>query len=116
MPIVLEEDDTDLQDLTIAVSSEDGVRVVRAVGELDASTAALLRAAVDDGFNDGASSVVLDLEGVSFIDSSGLSVLIHAYKEAKDRDGELTLRAPSAAVVRLLDMTGQTERFLTPGE
>lgn len=59
--------------------------------------------------------MVVGLEGISFIDSSGLSVLIHAYKQANERDGSLTVRSPSPTVVRLLDMAGQSDRFLSPG-
>lgn len=66
-------------------------------------------------FAEGNSKVVVDLAGVNFIDSSGLSALIYAYKEARERDGSLSVRSPSAVVARLLDMTGQSERFLNPG-
>lgn len=102
-------------ELRIVASSEDDMRVVKVVGELDASSAEHLRRALDEGFTEGHSSVVLDLGDVTFIDSSGLSVLIHAWKQANQGDGVLTLRSPSATVIRLLDIAGQTERFLSPG-
>lgn len=102
------------EDLRIEAAAQQDVWVVVVEGELDASSAARLRSAVEEGLNEGLSSVVLDLAGISFIDSSGLSALIHAYKEVEDREGALTLRAPSASVIRVLEMTGQTERFLSP--
>jgi anti-anti-sigma factor len=108
------EDPIDPHELKVERSSEGDVHVVRAAGELDASSAERLRDALDEIFTEGHSSVVIDLEHISFIDSSGLSVLIYGYKQAVERDGTLTLRAPSAAVIRLLDLTGQRRRFLGP--
>lgn len=101
-------------ELQIVRSQEGDVQVVEAAGELDASTAARLRGAFDEVFAAGHRSIIVDLERITFIDSSGLSALIYAYKQATDRAGRLTLRSPSATVVRLLDMTGQSERFLSP--
>ena len=108
------EDPVDPHEFKVERSSEGDVHVVQAAGELDASSAERLRDAFDEIFAEGHSSVVVDLEGISFIDSSGLSVLIYGYKQAGKRDGTLTLRAPSAAVLRLLDLTGQRSRFLGP--
>lgn len=105
-------DAVDPNELTVVTSTEGDAGIVRAVGELDANSAQHLRAAFDELFAAGHPTVVADLEGVSFIDSSGLSVLIAAYKQASARDVKLSLRSPSAAVIRLLEMTGQTERFL----
>lgn len=109
------DDLADPHELQIVRSAEDDVQVVEAAGELDANSAARLRGALDEVFAAGHRSVVVDLEGITFIDSSGLSVLIYAYKQSTEREGRLTLRSPSATVVRLLDMTGQSERFLSPG-
>lgn len=108
------EDATDPHALRVATSTEGDVGLVSAGGELDANSAGRLREACDQLFARGHSTVVVDLAGISFIDSSGLSVLIYAYKEANERNGGLTVRSPSAAVTRLLEMTGQTERFLSP--
>jgi anti-sigma B factor antagonist len=107
------DDPTDPQELRVERSSEGDVPVVLAAGELDAGSGDRLRGAIDDVFTEGHASVVIDTAGISFIDSSGLSVLIHAYKEASERGGTLTLRSPSDQVVRLLELTGQSERFLS---
>jgi anti-anti-sigma factor len=100
------------QGLTVARISDGGVPVVQAAGELDAASAAQLRAILDEVFTDGHASVEVDMAGITFIDSSGLSALIHAHKQAEARDGTLTLRSPSRIVVRLLELTGQRDRFL----
>ena len=49
---------------------------------------------------------VLDLAGVSFIDSSGLRVLVEGHQTRLERGSRLVLRSPSAAVQRLLEISG----------
>jgi anti-sigma B factor antagonist len=54
-------------------------------------------------------TVVLDLEGVTFLDSTGLQSLVRARDAARQRGDELILRRPSAAVQRVLDVTNMWE-------
>jgi anti-anti-sigma factor len=79
-------------------------------GEIDASTAP----ALDDALSHlpiGDGPVVLDLSGVSFIDSSGLRVLISLAGRARDEGRSVALRDPSPTVARLLEITGLAEMF-----
>ena len=83
----------------ISVAPEGEGAVVRLVGELDMAEAPALTeafAAVD------APSIVVDLSGLTFLDSSGLRVLVLAHRA----DRPLTLRAPSVAVARALTVSG----------
>ena len=78
----------------------DGALVL--AGEIDSYTAADLSARlVDDPPID-----VLDLAGVTFIDSSGLRVLVEAHQARTARGSRLVLRSPSASVQRLLEISG----------
>lgn len=77
---------------------------VVATGDIDAHTAPDLWSALEAMSADGA--VAVDLSGVSFIDSSGLRVLVRAHRRQGDGQGSLTLVNPSQAVARLLDITG----------
>jgi anti-anti-sigma factor len=54
-------------------------------------------------------TIVLDLEGVTFLDSTGLQSLVRAREAADQRGGELILRHPSIAVQRVLDLTNMWE-------
>jgi anti-anti-sigma factor len=54
-------------------------------------------------------TIVLDLEGVTFLDSTGLQSLVRAREAAVQRGGELILRHPSIAVQRVLDLTNMWE-------
>ena len=74
-------------------------------GELDLYTSGALLDRVREA-EDG-SSVALDLEGVSFIDSSGLGAMVAALKHAKERGGRLALVVPATSPAeRLLALTG----------
>jgi anti-sigma B factor antagonist len=81
----------------------DGAGVLRVVGELDIATAGRLAAHLEQ---DGVS--VIDLADVTFIDSSGLLVLVRAVVSRQRSDG-LVLRAPTEATMRLLAMAGLTD-------
>ena len=84
-------------------AAPDGTTVVRPVGELDLATAPKLREALGEIVS---GDVVVDLAGVSFIDSTGLNVLVDAYKRLTTSGHQMTLRAPSRRVMAVLDITG----------
>ena len=91
---------------------EQGGGTLRLIGELDAATAPQLQRRLEE--HGGVTQ--LDLHDVTFIDSSGLRVLLLAARVCSV--GELTLLRPSAHVLRILEMTGLIESFRirpTPG-
>lgn len=105
---------TDPADNALSVSTtaagDDTLVVVS--GEVDAASADLLRTAIFDLIDGGQANVKVEMSEVGFIDSSGLRVLIAGYKAAETAGGALTVQAPSEAVRRLLEITGQLERFV----
>lgn len=100
-----------LIDFAVSVSSADGVTVVEVVGDLDCSTAPDLREALFGVAADAPGCVILDLGGNAFVDSTGLGVLVGAVKRVKEAGGDLVLRSPSRATVRLFEVTGLTDHF-----
>ncbi len=85
----------------------DGVGVVVAPhGELDMATVDRVRAEVDDVLGAGTRAVVLDLRGVTFLDSTALSMLFAVHGAAARRGGELSVVNGNPRVSRLLDLTG----------
>ena len=80
------------------------VAIVQPHGELDLATVETLRAALD-GIED-AGRLVLDLRGLSFIDSTGLRLLVALHQRAQ-RDGfQLTLVAPAAPADKAIRLSG----------
>ena len=81
-------------------------------GELDLDGAATLREALIEAIDENPGRhVVVDLEGVDFVDSAGLGVLLGGRTRARGGDGELVLVATGRSVVRVLEMTGLTRVF-----
>jgi anti-sigma B factor antagonist len=82
-----------------------GLPVVVAPEEIDISNSGQLRSALlrAQALNP---IVVVDLSGTEFCDSSGLSVLVRALRRAQAEGGEVRLVACTAAVLRILDVTG----------
>ncbi len=103
---------TDLEGpLQVEASDQDGELVLVLHGELDPHTAPLLRDRIDQSLTAATTTLVLDVRGLRFIDSSGLRVIIGAHKEMIGRDGRLVLRAPTDTTRRLLDITGLVDHI-----
>jgi anti-sigma B factor antagonist len=103
------------EELVVDVLTQSGGATVAVRGEIDAHTCARLQEGIDAAvasFTSGSGHVVVDLEGVAFIDSSGLRVLVNAANGLEETGGDLRLRNPSPTVRRLLQVTGLDEHFL----
>jgi len=88
---------------------QDGVLVV--AGELSLAEAPILERHLAEVLATATSTVVVDLGGVEFIDSTGLSVLVRAHQQASERGVEFGVRNPRAQAHRLLTLTGLEERL-----
>jgi len=89
------------------IATADGWKIT---GEIDASTVpALTKAFAGEHAEMNDSGVVVDVEGVTFIDSSGLRVLLDLSSRVKP--GGVTLRAAPRSVRRLLELTGLSDVF-----
>jgi anti-anti-sigma factor len=88
--------------------------MVAVTGEIDPTTAALFRTALEEA-GTRAPRVVVDLSGVTFIDSTGISALIHAHQSVRP-PGTLVLRSPSPTARRLLDLTGLDQIMSIEGD
>ncbi|QXJ39731.1 Anti-sigma F factor antagonist [Parageobacillus caldoxylosilyticus] len=83
------------------------VLIIRLSGELDHHTAEELREKVTDTLErEAIRHIVLNLEGLTFMDSSGLGVILGRYKQIKNLGGEMIVCAVSPTVKRLFDMSG----------
>ncbi len=95
---------TEDHDLSIAVQVDGPDHVVRLAGELDLSSAPALRACLSALAD--SPHLVVDLTDLSSMSSSGISVLIGAYKQRAIRDRTISLRNPRGTVARVLALTG----------
>ena len=106
---------TDLGPLEIAQFSGPGYRGCRLTGEIDFTSTGPLQATLNAMILPGGGTVVVDLSGVDFIDSSGLGALVQADRIANERDTRLIL-VPSPAVRRLLRVTALDTVLVTAAD
>lgn len=99
---------TSSEPLSVASEVAAGEHRLVATGELDISTVGLLEAPFDAALDAAATSVVVDLGGVTFIDSTGLRLLIRMTE--KCADGQLVIDS-TPVIDRLIEITGLRDQL-----
>src|ERR671910_2566933 len=93
-------------ELRTEVSKIGGWTVVSVYGELDVATSPSLRERLIQLVGDGSTRLVLDLQGVDFLDSTGLGTIVSALKRARTHGGDLRLVCTEARITLLFEITG----------
>jgi anti-sigma B factor antagonist len=88
-----------------------GYTVVSVTGEVDVATAPKLRERLDEAVDRGTALLVVDLTPVTFIDSTGLGVLIGVSKRVEDAGEILRLVIAEPRIIKLLEITGLLDLF-----
>ena len=87
-----------------------GVVVVRAAGEVDMTVSPTFERSLLEAATTGEGrAVVVDLESLRFLDSSGVHALVKGYHAATAAGGSLTVRGATGVVARVLYITGVAE-------
>jgi anti-sigma B factor antagonist len=84
----------------------EGVAVVVLEGEVDLYTAPRFKDVLLQAIDEGARHVIVDLAGVSFVDSTALGVLVSGGKRLQQTAGGLAIGCPDAKIRRILEITG----------
>lgn len=98
--------------LRVDYSTEADTAAIDARGEIDLATVSSLRNAITHSIQAGARHLTVNLDHVTYIDSSGLGALIGAHKRLHATGGTLRIRCSQDRVLRLLQITG-LDRVLT---
>lgn len=86
--------------------------IIEVCGELDFASAPQLGHGLTDVIDDqGCHSIIVDLQGLEFIDSTGLLVLVKATRQAQTRRASIILARPSAVTTRVLKLSGLLSVF-----
>jgi anti-anti-sigma factor len=104
--------------LLIDVRLDKDRAVLSLQGELDLASAPLLQAEIESSQISSAVMLVLDLQELKFIDSTGLRVLLAAHQSSRERGQEFAVTRGSPQVQRLLSITGVGEhiRIISPDD
>jgi anti-sigma B factor antagonist len=101
-----------LVDLTLATRDVDGNIIVAVRGEIDVYTAPKLRAKFTELVAAGVYDLVIDLDGVEFLDSMGLGVLVGGLKKVRAHDGSLQLICNQDRLLKIFRITGLAKVFV----
>lgn len=96
----------DLGELTMRSVREGAVHTVALTGELDLATAGEVDKELERVEATDAESIVLDLSGLTFMDSTGVRLVVNAHTRSRADANRLTLRRGQAAVQRVMELSG----------
>ena len=102
-------------DFSVSTRFEGTWAILDVVGEVDVFTAPKLREQIVQLSDQGHNQVVANLEGVTFLESTGLGVLVGGLKRLKEHDGTLALVCTNRPVLRVLSITGLDSVFPVHG-
>ena len=95
------------------IEYDGGILIVKPSGEIDHHSAKSLREEIDTAlYLYRPSTVIIDLAGIGFMDSSGLGLILGRYTKAKELGGRLILANPAPSVERILNLAG-THKLIT---
>ena len=98
-------------DIVVGSRTAGSWTVLDVEGEVDVFTAPKLREKIIALLDGGSDHLVVNLEKVLFMDSTGLGVLVGGLKRVKERNGELALAGAHGTVLRVLSVTGLNAVF-----
>ena len=98
-------------DLKLGHYNRDGIEVVTVEGEIDIYTAPRLRELLIDLASQGNYQLIVDLDKVGFLDSTGLGVLAGVLKRVRPHDGWLDLVCTQERILNIFKITGLTKVF-----
>jgi len=98
-------------DLSLSTRTEGDRTIVSVGGEIDVYTAPKLREQLVDLVNAGQYHLVVDMEDVEFLDSTGLGVLVGGLKRVRAHEGSLRLVCTQERILKIFRITGLTKVF-----
>lgn len=97
--------------LQIEVKEKNNISVLVLNGEIDVYTSPKLKEKIVELIEEGKNSLIINLQDVSYIDSTGLGVLVGALRRCKEKEGEVYLIYSSPRLKRIFEITGLNNSF-----
>ena len=98
-------------DLSLHTRTEGEFEIIDVDGEIDVYTAPRLREALVDLVAKGRHNLIIDVERVEFLDSTGLGVLVGGLKRVRSHDGSLDVVCTQDRLLKIFRITGLTKVF-----
>lgn len=98
-------------ELDIKVDQSDRLCVITLAGEVDVYTAPQLKEHLIQSIEGGCVDIVVNMDGVGFIDSSGLGVLVGALRRAKEQSGSIRIVCDRDNILKIFRITGLDRVF-----
>jgi anti-anti-sigma factor len=96
--------------LEIAVTGAATTRTLTPIGEIDIASAGRVRSALAAAFEEGVETVVLDLEQTTFMDSTGVHIVLECQRRAQAQDVHFVVLPGPPGVQRVLELCGVRNR------
>lgn len=98
-------------ELTITTRTVDEFDVIEIGGEIDVYTAPRLRESIVAAVEAGRNRLIIDVQQVQFLDSTGLGVLVGALKRVRGEDGSLDIVCTQERILKIFEITGLDKVF-----
>ena len=99
-------------DLSLETRQQSDRTIIEVGGEIDVYTAPKLRDKITELVADGTYQIVIDMEAVEFLDSTGLGVLVGGLKKVRAHDGSLELICTQDRLLKIFRITGLAKVFV----
>jgi anti-sigma B factor antagonist len=98
-------------DLELETTQREGIAILTLRGEIDVYTAPRMRQGIVDLVDAGSLNIVVDMQKVDFLDSTGLGVLVEGLKRVRTRSGNLSIVVTQDKILKIFDITGLNKAF-----
>jgi anti-sigma B factor antagonist len=97
--------------MEIQVREDGKVQILACRGRMDAQVSGFLKGRIQELLDKGATELVLDLDGLEFLDSSGLGAIVSCLRRIKEKKGEIKLAGLRPEVRSIFDITRVSRLF-----
>lgn len=98
-------------DLKISSKQLNSIPILMLDGEVDVYTAPRVKSSLVELVNEGKYNIIVDLNNVDFMDSSGLGVLVGSLKRVKPHQGTISIVCSKEKILKIFKITGLTKVF-----
>lgn len=100
-----------MADLAITTRTVDGMPILDLTGEVDSYNAPKLREKMVSLIDAGSATLVINMAGVDYIDSTGLGTLVAGLKRASEKNGAIRIICPNEQIYKVFSITGLVKVF-----